>query len=330
MTSSRGSGSPLFAEDAVHTDRLLKKGLRLTHLRFLLALERTGHLSKAADILATSQPAASRLLTEMEQITGVKLAERQGRGMALTLYGEKLAGRARLVLRELDEAERELENLKSGLAGSVSVGAVTGAAVEYVLPAIRQTRVTHPKVNVSVDVNTSDVLTAALDEGKIDFFIGRVPSGLDPRTYDARFLDQEPLRVIVRAEHPLTRLQGVTLHDCIAYDWVLQPDGAMLRVAVETYMRNKGIPYPVKVLNTSSILLTLMVICQTNAITVVAGPVAEFFTSGVGADARIASLDIAGDIPIQPYSLIKLAGRRLAPVAQNFHDLILSRASEMA
>lgn len=327
MPGPKGLDPLLQPAEGGTSDRFLKKGLRLGHLRLILALERTGHLSRAAELLATSQPAASRLLTEMEQITGVKLAERQGRGMTLTLYGERLAARARLVLRELDEADRELENLKSGLAGSVSVGAVTGAAVEYVLPAIRQTRVTHPLVNVSVEVNTSDVLTAALDDGRIDFFIGRVPAALDPRSYEARFLDHEPLRVIVRAEHPLTRLSGVTLQDCVPYDWVLQPDGAMLRVAVEAYMRNKGIPYPTKVLNTSSILLTLMVISQTNAITVVARPVADFFTLGGEGGGRIASLDIAGDVPIQPYSLIKLASRKLAPVAQNFHDLILSRAS---
>ncbi|MBD8891139.1 LysR family transcriptional regulator [Roseibium litorale] len=327
MPKRKGLDPLLQLAEAKTADRFLKKGLRLAHLRLILAVERTGHLSRAADLLATSQPAASRLLTEMEQITGVKLAERQGRGMTLTLYGERLAVRARLVLRELDEADRELENLKSGLAGTVSIGAVTGAAVEYVLPAIRQTRVTHPLVNVSVEVNTSDVLTAALDDGRIDFFIGRVPAGSDPRGYEARYLDQEPLRLIVRAEHPLTRMKDLTLRDCIAYDWVLQPEGAMLRVAVETYLRDRGIPYPAKVLNTSSILLTLMVICQTNAITIVAGPVGDFFTAGVGADARIASLDIVGDVAIQPYSLIKLANRKLAPVAQNFHDLILSRAS---
>ncbi|MFD1695875.1 LysR family transcriptional regulator [Roseibium aestuarii] len=319
--------------------RYLKRGLRLNHLRLLQVLRQSGSLSRAADILATSQPAASRLLSEAEQITGVKLAERSGRGMMLTLFGESLADRAQMVLRELDEAAREIENLKTGLTGSVAVGAVTGAALEYVLPAIRQTRVTHPGVQVHVEVNTSDQLTQALDAGRIDFFIGRVPDTVNPRAYDAEYLDEEPIALVARAEHPLTRRDSVTLEDCTAFDWVMQPEGSMLRVAVEGYMRRRGIAYPAKVLSTSSVLLMLVAVSQSNAVTAVARPVAEFLVANPalagaarsGPGGALVPLKVEHEIALAPYSVVKLADRRLTPVSQNFLDLLqsLSRRGRM-
>ncbi|WP_417695040.1 LysR substrate-binding domain-containing protein [Roseibium sp.] len=311
-------------------DRYVKKGLRLGHLRLLQSLKLTGALSRAAEVLATSQPAASRLLAEAEQITGVKLAERAGRGMTLTLYGHSLAERATLILQELDEAEREIANLKTGLSGSVSIGAVTGAAMEYVLPAIRQTRVTHPGVQVHVEVNTSDQLTLALDAGRIDFFIGRLPDTASPRHYDAKYLDEEPITLVARAQHPLTRQSDVTMEDCVAYDWVMQPEGSMLRLAVESYLRHAGIAYPAKVLSTSSVLLMMIAVTQSNAITAVARPVAEFFAANpnlagaakMGPGGALVPLKVDQEISIAPYSIIKLANRRLPPVAQNFLGMV--------
>lgn len=331
MTEQDGKGgSSDWLASAAAEDHYIKRGLRLPHLRLLHALKIAGGLSRAAEILATSQPAASRLLAEAEQVVGVKLAERAGRGMELTLYGEALSGRAALVLRQLNEAEREIENMRSGLEGTVSIGAVTGAAVEYVLPAIRQTRVTHPGVQIHVEVNTSDQLTAALDAGRIDFFIGRLPDTANPRHYDATFLDEEPITLLARAEHPLFRKPEATLEDCVAYDWVMQPEGSMLRLSVESYLRHAGIPYPAKVLSTSSVLLMLVAVSQSNAITAVAKPVAEFFAANPnlagavrsGPGGALAPLRVEQGISIAPYSVVRLAGSHLTPATQNFLSLI--------
>ena len=48
---------------------LFQRGLKLSHLRMIVAMEETGQISLAADMLKTSQPAASRLLSEMEMDT---------------------------------------------------------------------------------------------------------------------------------------------------------------------------------------------------------------------------------------------------------------------
>jgi len=115
---------------------LFQRGLKLSHLRMIVAMEETGQISLAADMLKTSQPAASRLLSEMETILEARLCVRSARGIEMTNAGRALARRARSMLIEIREAEREIEDIKHG-GGTVFIGAVTAAAVELVVPAIR-------------------------------------------------------------------------------------------------------------------------------------------------------------------------------------------------
>ena len=310
------------ALDRLAPDRLLRKGLRLTHLRLITALEETGQISAAASALAMSQPAASRLAAELEDIAGVKLYERHSRGVVLTDYGRRLARRSRTVFRELFEADREIAELKSGLIGHVRIGAVTGAAVELVLPAVKQARLSHPKVDISVDVDTSDALIAALDAGNLDFFLGRIPPTHDPGDYHTTLAGDEPVTLIVRTGHPLTRRDSVDLAACVEYDWVMQPVGGLMRRTVEAYLRDRDVPLPGKVLSTTSQLLTLVMISETNAIAPMARSVEEFFRGAGGLGGRIQSLPVAADLTITPYALARPAGLELSPASQMLYDLI--------
>ena len=87
------------------TDNFLRRGLKLSHLRLLAALSDTGQLSLAAARMGVAQPAASRLLAEVERITGQPVHTRTGRGLTLTPMGQALAHRATRVVTELRDAE---------------------------------------------------------------------------------------------------------------------------------------------------------------------------------------------------------------------------------
>ncbi len=74
---------------------LLRSGLKLRHMRLTAALEEHGQISAAAHVMNISQPAASRMIAEIEAILGVEICERLPRGVRLTPYGAALARRAR-------------------------------------------------------------------------------------------------------------------------------------------------------------------------------------------------------------------------------------------
>lgn len=302
--------------------QLVRRGLKMTHFRLFAVLAQTGQISAAAATLAISQPAASRLAAEAERIIGAKLYERTSHGIVLTAPGRAFAHRAGRMLHEVDETERELAEILGGDAGTANIGAVTGPAVEHVLPAIRQARVHLPRVAVNVEVSTSDVLTEALLDGDLDFILARLPAGRDPRQFEARFIGPEPISLIVRREHPLLRRPEAAMRRLMEFDWVLPLEGALLRTTVENALLARGMPLPAKVLNTSSFLLTIVTVNQTNAIAPVATSVARFFASQSGMSSAIGELTVDLPLEVPPYALITMAGRELTPAASAMYELI--------
>ena len=192
-----------------HGDRtatgMLRGGLKLGHMRMIVALDDHGKVSAAAQVLNISQPAASRMIAEMEDILGVKLCERLPRGVALTPAGQALARRARAVLLEMREVDREIADLKSGKGGTVFLGSVTAPAIELAVPAIQRIREKYPRIEINIQVDTSIVLARELLASRHDFIIARIPDDLNPRLFESKVIGIEKACLIVRRGHPLDR-----------------------------------------------------------------------------------------------------------------------------
>jgi DNA-binding transcriptional LysR family regulator len=310
-------------------DSLVRRGLRFSQLRLIVSLQDTGQISAAAARLAITQPAASRLLAELNDLTGAQLYTRHARGIVLTEAGRQFAATARTILRELEETGQAISELSQGTRGLVRIGAVTGPALEIVLPVIRELRLTHPEISVEVMVDTSDKLSVALLAHRLDFYIGRLHEDTDARAVAMRPIGPEPVDLIVRLEHPLTRRSGIRLEDCLIYDWIMQPPGGLQRRTVETYLLENGHRLPERILGTSSLLLTIALISETNAIAPVARSVGEFYAAGSGFGGRIQLLGLTKDMMVSTYSLVRRLDETLSQAAARAFALIEARIDRM-
>ncbi|HAY48239.1 LysR family transcriptional regulator [uncultured Thalassospira sp.] len=300
---------------------LFQRGLKLSHLRMIVAMEETGQISLAADMLKTSQPAASRLLSEMETILEARLCVRSPRGIEMTNAGRALARRARSMLIEIREAEREIEDIKHG-GGTVFVGAVTAAAVDLVVPAIRSVQSVNSLLEAHVSVGPSNLLIKDLLAGDHDFVIGRVPEDMDPRQFNIREIRSEKIRLMVRTGHPLLdATTPITLARLAKFEWILPPPGNLMRRTIEDVFISRHLPLPHSSLNSASLLVTLATLADTDAI----APMAEEVTSLLSSGGLITELPFDGMIEIKPYSLITARGHRLSPSAQLVSDHVLAR-----
>lgn len=308
-------------------EALIRSGLKLGHMRMIVALDEQGQVSAAAQALNVSQPAASRMIAEMEAILRVPLLERLPRGIALTPYGQALARRARAVLLEMRQVDREIEELRSGKGGSVFLGAVTAPAIEFAVPAIKALRQLHPGIEVTMQVEASAVLARELLASRHDFILARIPDDLNPRLFEARVIGVERACLIVRRGHPLADGQPVNPEHLSGFDWVFQPAGSPLRRTIEGIFMGRNLPLPDRIVNTSSLLLTLVMVAQSDAISPVSVEVARFIRDGSGLDGAIDILPVDFDITVSPYSLIKPRNRVLSPAAQTLYDFILREIS---
>ena len=297
--------------------------LKIGHMRMMVALDQQGSISAAAATLNISQPAASRMIAEMEEIVDAPLVERLPRGVALTSYGMALARRARSVLIELREAKREIAERRSGRGGAVHLGAVTAPAVDLAVPAIEELRQRYPRLEVNVQVDASNVLARELLASRHDFIIARIPEELNPNLFESRVIGIEKACLIVRRGHPLSGNGTVELGATAGFDWVLQPAGALLRRTLEQLFVRRDVDLPERVLYTSSLLLTLVMVARSDAIAAVSVEVARFINRELAGGIEVLPLDV--DIEVQPYSLITARNRTLTPAAQTLYDAILER-----
>ena len=301
---------------------LSNSNLKINHLRLISAISEFGRITTAADTMLITQPAASRLLAEMERILGAKLCERHAKGMELTLYGRSFARRARNILIQMHDIPRDIEELKSGKGGTARVGAVTGAAVGYVVPAVQQLKASSPGTEIDVSVAASNDLVRGLLAGNFDFVLGRVPTNMSPHQFDIFRARTEKIDLIVRKDHPLSSAKSVSFGDLTHYEWVMQSRGNPVREVMETKFLDAGFPSPVRVTNTSSLLVMIAILANSTAISPIAREVSELLIEDTVA-AKLTTLFIDQDIEVEPYNLMTVRGRQLSPTARHLKELVL-------
>lgn len=297
----------------------IARRLKLPHLRLTLALANTGQISAAARALNMSQPAASRMLAEIERLLGAPVCVRGPKGVELSETGLALAERARRILTELSEAGRDVVEISAGKAGTVYLGAVTAPAIELVVPALQRLKSAHPTIEAHVEVGTSDTLVPRLLEGHLDFVIGRVPAHLDVSAFDIRPVQPEVVSLLVRADHPMARARRLPLAALVDYEWVMQPAGTPLRRAMEYSFASHGLAMPRTSLISTSFLVLLSMIWRSDAIAPVAEEAATLLAGERGMTRAIAALDLDERIEIMPYAMISRADRHLSPTAGLFY-----------
>ena len=298
----------------------LMRRLKMSHLRLLDSIGQTNNLTRTSEKIAMSQPAVSRLLREIELIVGAPLFERIPKGMVATGLGEIMIRRARQALLELGKAESEVEELLAGYGTTIKVGAVTAPAIDLAIRAIRDFQNEHEKLRIVLEIGTSGPLIKALLDGQFDFIFARAPHDLQNGKLNARHIRAEQAIFLVRDKHPLLGTER-SLSDAINYPWIMEPEGSLLRNRVESEFRNSNLPLPTKILSTSSLLINLAAIKQSDAIAVVSGAVLKV----VGEKNGFQRLQLKGldrDFLVPPFELIRHKERILSPLAEKLYQKI--------
>jgi DNA-binding transcriptional LysR family regulator len=306
-----------------HTPATLAPQLRQLkpmQLRLLAELRESRALGLAAARIGIAQPAASRLLAEMEETLGLSLHERQGRGLRLTQTGEALARRASRIQIELSDAAREVAEAATGRAGVVRVGAVTGPALSLVLPALIELQRVSPGFHAEVTVATSVHLCEQLRDGRLDFALARLSAG--ESQLEATQIAGEPLSLVVRRGHPILQLSEITVDDLLRYDWVMSDDETLLTQTVMARLAELRLPVPERRISTSSFLFTLALLNQSDAIAPLATPVVESLSGNPSVP--FVSLPVDLGLTVAPFSLVTRIGSHLTPSAQRLADAVLA------
>jgi DNA-binding transcriptional LysR family regulator len=298
--------------------------IKPAHLRLIVKISETGKVHVAANLLGMSQPAASRILSEIETNLGTDLFERHPKGVELTAVGHTFIRHASVILSQMEMLEREIRHLKVGSMGELSIGSVTGAAIGYLMPAINELLENHQKIDIKVEVGTSNELIRGLDEGKFDFILARLPSGHDIRKYISYPARVEKVNLIVHSTHPLAKKSAVSLEELYEYPWVVQERGNPIRQAIDNAFANQGLTLPGKILSSSSLLVALSQVSSSQTIAPQTREVFELL-SGSELAANLKTLNVMPEIVVPPYFVILDQYRRQSKVAELLLNYILEK-----
>lgn len=234
-------------------ERVLTR-LKFKQLRLLVAVGKHHNIQNAARELNVSQPAATKMIKELELDFEVLLFERTNRGVIPTVYGEALIRHGKLIFSQVSNAAQELEDLNEGSVGRVVVGSLLAAAPTLLPLAISQVLKDRPNVTIKVIEGTNEALMPALRSAEIDMVIGRLPVHRHRSEIVQEKLFDESILAVTGPDHPLAGKKGLTFEQLKPYGWILPTSETSLRRQVNRYFIAQDQYFPPSVIESVSYL----------------------------------------------------------------------------
>ncbi|VTU46389.1 Galactose-binding protein regulator (plasmid) [Variovorax sp. SRS16] len=255
------------------TPRLLNR-IRMRQVALMLAVEERRTLRAAANQLGLTQPAATKMLHELESALGQPLFDRVGRGLQLNPAGERVMGYFRGIRGSMEALNRELREFELGSIGKFSLGSIMAASPGRLTDALAELKAAHPLLAMEIAVDTSDKLLAQLHEGVLEVVVGR-PVGTEAALCSFKAIADESLAVVVGNAHPLAAQSRVAFTDLLGYPWILQPANSPMRDVIAREFQVHHAPMPRGLIETGSILTTINLIRKSHMIGVIPATVAR-------------------------------------------------------
>lgn len=214
--------------------------LKLRQLRLLIAVGQHGNIQNAARHLGISQPAATKMIQDLELDFEVKLFERTNRGVVPTVFGASLIRHGKLIFAQVSNAAQELDDLNEGNSGRVVVGTLLAASPTLLPFAIEKLLQERPKVAIKIVEGTNEVLMPALLSGEIDMVVGRLPSHRHRSKVEQEKFFDERVVAVTGTQHPLAKQSSVTFEQLMPFGWILPPLETTLRRQMDQYFVRQG------------------------------------------------------------------------------------------
>jgi DNA-binding transcriptional LysR family regulator len=306
-------------------DNRIGRRLRLKDLHTLQTVAEVGSMAKASELLALSQPAISKAVSDMEHLLGALLFDRSARGVALTESGRLLVERTRVVFDEISQGVSDIERLSDPTRGIVKIG-TTDPVTSFVSEIISRLASKYPRVGYDVMVSDLDTLIGELRQRERDVVVTRwaAPPVADDLAVQPLF--KSPLAVMAAQDHPLLRRKKLSLTDVIDERWTLSPPDSFLgRIVVDLFRRRK-LPVPSALVTTISIHMRLDLLASGGFLTILP---AQMLRSPAQR-AWLRALDVDLSDTLQPIAAITLKKRRVGGAVKLFEQASIETGKTMA
>jgi len=290
--------------------------MKLQQLRYFVAVYEEGSITAGADRTHATQSGLSMQLKDLEERFGGKLFERLAKGVQPTEMGRRFYEHAIKILREVADAEQDMNALRGIVSGHIKVGLMPTFTRSIFPPALLAFNEQYPLVNVSVVEAYSGQLTNDVLQGGLDFaIVPTSPEALQPGL-SGHAVGQDSEFLISRMDGRLDHMKPVRLEDVPDLKLILPGSQNARRPNLDSYLERNRIEVSA-VLELDAMMGTLELVAQSDWCTILPGALC---IPDVIPGARC--LNPLTDAPPTEYVMIQAKSGRLSMGAQLFADII--------
>ena len=175
----------------------------LKRLGHLVALADERHFARAAERVHLSQPAFSRSIQSIESELGMRLFDRESGDVKPTPAGAFLIERARRLLFDARNLQRDAMLYRESQLGDTAFGAGPFPAATIMPTVVLTLRRKYPGVGLRLETSNARLLFERLLAEDIEFFVADVRDLPADSALQVQSLGRHPAHVYARGGHPL-------------------------------------------------------------------------------------------------------------------------------
>jgi len=294
--------------------RDIGRRIKLRDLHVFFTVAQHGSMGKAAASLGVSTPTVSDVIADLEHAVGVKLLDRNARGVEPTLYGRAVLKRGVAVFDELKQCIKDIEFLADPSLGEVRIGCWAGVMHTFLPHLIQKFSDAYPKVILRVSEIPTAASYSGLRERTHDLHLEwcvppfyRDDAGND---VNVEYLFDDHFVIVAGLHSQWARRRKIDLAELQAERWMLGPSDTMNCEYIAEAFRARGIAMPSITLETLSVPLRTHLIASGRFI----GAMPKLLAS----QAQVKILPVELPVRPWPFAIFTLKDRTLSPAVDRF------------
>lgn len=210
--------------------------LEYRHLKYFLAIIRSGNFRKAANELHITPPALTKSIHQLEDKLGVELFDREYGSAKPTVFGLVLEEHARSLVASAEDIENHIAQIANLESGRLSVGGGIIASESKLRRSIIKVAEKFPNLKFDIVVDNWSVLEQKLADGDVELYIGRLSQIELSQDMEIIELGHDPLFLVCGAHHPLLKKKCVAEVDIIRYPLIASMIPQYARQKIEEHL----------------------------------------------------------------------------------------------
>lgn len=292
--------------------------MNIKQLEVFVTIASRGSFSRGAEDACITQSTASQHIATLEELCGVRLFDRSGRGAVPTEAGKVMLVHAQQVLKALKKTGQAILQFSKADGVELKVGGSTIPGTYLMPQAIATLRATAPGIIVTVEIGDSGEIVEKLLSEEIE--IGVVGATPDNKMLTSRRLGHDEILLVARKGHRWCEKSHVTMEDLLTEPVIIRENGSGTHDVVDTALREHGIKtadLPVSAIFSSSEGIKQAVLAGCGVAFISEMAVRQELQLGELVKIKLPGLSIT-----RSFTMIRRKGRTLSPAAQALADIL--------